>query len=47
MTEPVHSLIDRLGRNGLASEDGGIGGLILAVIVVIAIIVVALIQWVF
>jgi hypothetical protein len=47
MMERVHLLIDRLGPNGLASEDGGIGGLILAVIVVIAIIVVALIQWVF
>ena len=47
MMEPVHFLIDRLGPNGLASEDGGIGGLLLAIVVVIAIIVVALFQWVF
>ena len=47
MMGSVHFLINRLGPNGLASEDGGIGGLILALIVVIAIIVVALIQWVF
>lgn len=29
------------------AEDGGVGGLILAVLVVIAIIVIALFQWVF
>ena len=42
MTNLIHELRERLG-----TEDGGIGGLLLAIIVVIAIIVVALIQWVF
>jgi hypothetical protein len=36
-----------LSTADLRAEDGGVGGLILAVIVVIAIIVIALFQWVF
>jgi hypothetical protein len=47
MTELIRSLFDQLEPVGLRTEDGGIGGLILAVLVVIAIVVIALIQWVF
>jgi hypothetical protein len=47
MTDLIRSLFAWLDDAGLRAEDGGIGGLILAVIVVIAIVVIALIQWVF
>jgi hypothetical protein len=48
MVDLIRSLFDSiLGRTDLRTEDGGVGGLILAVLVVIAIIVIALFQWVF
>ena len=47
MTELIQSVVARLRLTDLHAENGGIGGLILAVLVVIAIIVIALIQWVF
>jgi hypothetical protein len=47
MTSLIRSLFSWLDGADLRSENGGIGGLILAVIVVIAIVVIALIQWVF
>jgi hypothetical protein len=47
MTNLIRTLLARLGSVPISSEDGGVGGLILAVLVVIAIVVIALIQWVF
>ena len=47
MTNFIRSFFVRLAPTDLEAEDGGIGGLLLAVMVVIAIVVIALIQWVF
>jgi hypothetical protein len=48
MTDPIRSIFaSMLAGTDLRAEGGGVGGLILAVIVVIAIIVIALFQWVF
>ena len=47
MTNLIRSFEARLNSVDLGNEDGGVGGLILAVVVVIAIVVIALIQWVF
>ena len=45
MTDLIRSLFAWRGATGLDAEDGGIGGLILAVIVVIGIIVAAIIAF--
>ena len=47
MTKLIRSFVARLNSVDLGNEDGGVGGLILAVLVVILIVVVALIEWVF
>jgi hypothetical protein len=48
MTDLIRSIFaSMLATADLRAEDGGAGGLILAVLVVIAIIVIALFQWVF
>ena len=47
MTNLIRSFVARLNAVELGTEDGGVGGLILAVLVVIAIVVIALIEWVF
>jgi hypothetical protein len=47
MTNLIRSFVARLNTVDLGNEDGGVGGLILAVLVVIAIVVIALIEWVF
>jgi hypothetical protein len=47
MTDLLYALLMRLPIDRLRDQEGGIGGLILAVLVVIIIIVVALFQWVF
>ena len=47
MTNLIRTLVARLNTVDLGNEDGGIGGLILAVLVVIAMVVIALIEWVF
>ncbi len=48
MVELIRSLFASiLGTTDPRTEDGGVGGLILAVLVVIVIIVIALFQWVF
>lgn len=47
MIETIRSFIARHLHPALQPEDGGVGGLILAILVVILIVVVALIEWVF
>ena len=47
MTNLIRSFVAQLHTVDLGNEGGGIGGLILAVLVVIAIVVIALIEWVF
>jgi hypothetical protein len=47
MTNLIRSFVALLDTVDLGNEDGGIGGLILAVLVVIAIVVIALIEWIF
>jgi hypothetical protein len=47
MNNLIRSFVAQLNSVDLGNEDGGVGGLILAVIVVIAIVVIALIEWVF
>jgi hypothetical protein len=47
VTNLIRSFVARLNAVDLGIEDGGVGGLILAVLVVIAIVVIALIEWVF
>jgi hypothetical protein len=47
MTNLIRSFMARLNSVDLGNEHGGVGGFILAVLVVIAIVVIALIQWVF
>jgi hypothetical protein len=48
MIDLIRSLVASvLAAADLRAEDGGVGGLILAVVIVIAIIVIALFEWVF
>jgi hypothetical protein len=47
MTNLIRSFVARRTMVDLGNERGGIGGLILAVLVVILIVVIALFQWVF
>jgi hypothetical protein len=48
MTDLIRSIFaSMLTGTDLRAEDGGVGGLILAVLVVVVIIVIALFQWVF
>ena len=43
MTDLLHILLARLEAAGLGAEDGGLGGLALAVLVVIGIVIAAII----